>query len=665
MTWMQDARIAAVFAMALAMVAAPSARAADGPPPVEVYFRYADMSTPVLSPSGRRIAVGRAVGAGRKGLAVIDLQDLKASKVVASFTDADVFRYWWVGDDRLVYDLVDRTKGRGKETVGNALFVVGADGSDNRQLIEGMQLAFSGGRGNRLRYNHRLLDVPQDGRDEVIVGRADFDAGSDVKSVTPLRLDVTTGRTRSVAIGAPDYVTGWWFDPAGEPRVATSQRNGRLRVYWRAPGQEAWKMLTDEPELRPSYEPHTVDAAGNLYVTTSDGAGGTARLKRFDFAKNAPQPEPLVSTPGFDFYGRLLFDRQEPGKVLGVRFTTDAESVVWFEPRRKAIQETVDKKLPGRANLITCRRCAGDDAVVLVESSSDREPGEYWLYEPLKDRWQPIGRSREDVDPRRSATLDIHRIKARDGLELPVWVTTPAGGDAKKPRPAVVLLHGGPWVRGPSWEWDGEAQFLASRGYVVIEPQFRGSLGYGDDLFRASFKQWGRAMQDDVADVTQWAVKSGIADPGRICLAGASYGGYATLMGLIRHGDMYRCGIAWVAVTDPRLLFELSYSDVSEAAKAYTLRELIGDPKADAAALAAVAPVELADKLKAPLLLAFGGEDVRVPIAHGNRMRSALRAAGNEPEWLVYPTEGHGWFEEKNRYDWARRMEAFLAKHLK
>lgn len=229
-----------------------------------------------------------------------------------------------------------------------------------------------------------------------------------------------------------------------------------------------------------------------------------------------------------------------------------------------------------------------------------------------------------------------------------------------------MLVHGGPWMRGRQWGWDPMAQFLASRGYQVLEPEFRGSTGYGQALYRAGWRQWGQAMQDDVADVMQWAVKQGHADPKRACIAGASHGGYATLMGLMRHPELYRCGVAWVAVTDPRLLFEWNFdSDQADVVREIDLPRLVGDPKADAAMLDSVSPVKRAAEIKAPLLLAMGGADARVLPVHGERLNEALIAAGRPPQYVVYEGEGHGWRQLKTHVDFARRLEAFLAQHLK
>jgi dipeptidyl aminopeptidase/acylaminoacyl peptidase len=259
---------------------------------------------------------------------------------------------------------------------------------------------------------------------------------------------------------------------------------------------------------------------------------------------------------------------------------------------------------------------------------------------------------------------DFHYYTARDGHKIPAYVTQPPG-KADGPRPAVVLVHGGPWARGGDWQWDDEAQFLASRGYVVIQPEFRGSTGFGTAHFRAGWKQWGGAMQDDLADAAQWAVKQGWADPKRIGIMGASYGGYATLMGLIKHPDIFRCGVEWVGVTDLSLMFSSAMSDISQESRDYGLRTLLGDPDKDAALLSRNSPVNRAAELKQPLLMAYGAEDLRVPIEHADRLRSALGKVNPNVVSVVYRNEGHGWRHEDNRIDFWTKVEAFLDKNLK
>ena len=245
---------------------------------------------------------------------------------------------------------------------------------------------------------------------------------------------------------------------------------------------------------------------------------------------------------------------------------------------------------------------------------------------------------------------------------MPVLVTKPKG---KGPWPAVILVHGGPYVRGSEWGWTSDSQFLASRGYLVVEPEFRGSTGFGTEYFRKGWKQWGLAMQDDVTDATQWAVQKGLADPKRLVIAGASYGGYATMMGLVKEPELYRAGINWVGVTDIELMYEVGWSDFAGSDwQRFGMPRLVGDRKADKQQLDATSPLKHAARITKPVLMAYGGEDYRVPLPHGTKMRDALKKLGKVPvEWVEYQDEGHGWMLETNNYDFWKRVEAFLAKH--
>ena len=277
-----------------------------------------------------------------------------------------------------------------------------------------------------------------------------------------------------------------------------------------------------------------------------------------------------------------------------------------------------------------------------------------------------VGHSYPKIDPRRMATQKDVRYKARDGLSIPAMLTLPQGG-AHKNLPLVVLVHGGPYVRGTQWGWNPETQFLASRGYAVLEPEFRGSTGYGRKHFRAGWKQWGLAMQDDIADGAKWAIAEGYADPKRICIAGASYGGYATLMGLVNDPGLFKCGIDWLGVTDIKLLYSGHWwysSDMSNTWKQYGFPDLIGDPVKDAAQFKATSPIEQAARITQPLLLAYGGADKRVPLNHGKEFYAAVKRTNPDVEWVVYDEEGHGWRVPKNRIDFWTRVEKFLDRNI-
>lgn len=228
----------------------------------------------------------------------------------------------------------------------------------------------------------------------------------------------------------------------------------------------------------------------------------------------------------------------------------------------------------------------------------------------------------------------------------------------------VVLVHGGPFVQAKFWRWDAEVQFLAARGYAVLEPQFRGTLGFGQAYYRAGWKQWGKAMQTDIADATRWAIEEGIANPQRIAIAGASYGGYATLMGLVRNAELFRCGVAWVGVTDLDMLHTVDWDDVSSNYKKFGMPTLLGDRVRDAADLRANSPLTHSASIHQAVLLAYGGADKRVPLIHGETFRRAIQAKNSKTEWMVYRDEGHGWRVPANQIDFWNRTARFLDKHL-
>lgn len=644
--------------------------ATAAPPAAEAFFRPPDIAQAVLSPDGRRLALTTARGAQRTGLAVFDLATGKAVRA-AQFANGDVTKVHWVNDERLLFSVVDASDGSGRPAGAPGLFAVNADGQELRQLVRRIGrliVSDDGGRNARLlEWNHVLLRVPTpragEANEEVLIAEVSLD---DQHRQTPLWLNTRTGRTRAVGLELPRDTVGWLSDGHGELRVALTQRDGRRGALWRGPGRQDWQPLYESGLLDAPFTVHAVDNTGQLFVTRSQGRSGDGVLSRYDFERRAPEAKPLVLTPGFSFSGQVLAEGD--GEALGVRVVTDGESTVWFDAALKALQQETDTRFPGRINRISCRRCGRPDMVALVLSFSDRDPGRLWVYNaqpaPGEKPWRAVGRVREDVKPSEMAALDFHRIQARDGRDLPVWITRSTA--ASGPLPAVVLVHGGPWVRGNVWGWHGQAQFLASRGYVVIEPEFRGSTGYGHAHYRAGFRQWGQAMQDDVADALLWAQKQGLASD-KACIAGASYGGYSTLMGLVKHPELYRCGVSWLAVTDLELLLKGSWwvdDDTSSESRRHRLPETIGDLDKDADMIAAHSPVRQAARIRAPVMLAFGEDDRRVPLAHGKRMRDALREAGNEPVWLTYPGEGHGFGSLKNRVDFAERMAAFLARHL-
>jgi dipeptidyl aminopeptidase/acylaminoacyl peptidase len=464
-------------------------------------------------------------------------------------------------------------------------------------------------------------------------------------------------------VTGPDSTESWLLDQNGEPRIAITATANTTRIHYRDPSSGTWRVLSSSPRYVTDngMTPVGFGPDGSLYVIARTGMD-TSAIHRFDFDSGKVEPEPLVRTAGYDFDGELITTRT---RVLGLHFITDAESDEWLETGMRAIKQQVDKLLPGTINLLSVPSRA-ETPWLLVTAYSDTIPATYLLFNSKTAELKKLGSGYPAIDSRQMGHQQPVRYKARDGLDIPGLLTLPPGGK-RSGLPLILMVHGGPWVRGASWGWDAESQFLASRGYAVLEPQFRGTTGLGTKHFTAGWKQWGLAMQSDLADGARWAIAQGIADPKRICIAGASYGGYATLMGLATDPDLFKCGIDWAGVTDIELLYSDSWmvdSDMSNDWKAYGMPVLVGDPVKDAAQLKATSPIEQAARIRNPLLLAYGRQDKRVPLVHGKRFLEAVKATNRQLEWIEYPEEGHGWALPETRFDFWTRVEKFLDKQI-
>ena len=659
-------RAVVLFACALTAPAFSADAAPPAPPPIADFFDNPAFSEAILSPNGKFLAVRFSKDNKRDRLIVIDLAT-NAIKVVAQFSDRDVNQFEWVNNERLVFDSTDKTIGPGDAVYWPGLFAVNRDGSNFRQLVQvsGSFIQEHGVARNVLPANHFL--VAQKGAqtsDDVYVTnpkREGLDEAGDLKYVNLVRVNTLTGRTETVR--RPGLARGWLLDHKGEPRICVTLDKNTEAVWYLDPSSKEWRQIAAFDAYlggKDAFTPLAFAPDGTLYVLSARGRDKQA-LHTFDPRTGQISAEPLVVLADYDFSGRLITSRD---KLLGVRYLSDARATVWFDEKMKALQATIDAALPANVNLIDVPARA-EAPWVLVRSYSDRQPARYILYNLESGKFNPVGSTHERIVPARMAEQELVRITARDGLTVPAWLTGP--NSKRKNLPMVVLVHGGPYVRGNEWAWSPDSQFLASRGYAVLEPEFRGSTGFGTRHYRAGWKQWGLKMQDDIADATKWAIAQGIADPKRICIAGASYGGYATLMGLVNDPALYKCGINWVGVTDINLLYTGHWSftsDMSSAYLKYGAPTLIGDPEKDAAQLRATSPLLLAARITQPLLLAYGGADRRVPLYHGKKFLEALKEHNPNVEWVVYEEEGHGWSLPKNRIDFWGRVEKFLQRQI-
>jgi dipeptidyl aminopeptidase/acylaminoacyl peptidase len=646
---------------------APRPAPAPARAPIEAFFANPVLAAPQLSPSGKYIALRASKQGSREYLVVVDLATDKTT-VVAAYGNVDVARFQWVNDDRLLYDVTDKRLPPSSHDFANGLFAVNRDGSRAMQLADRNGYTPEGETGTRLPPRkllpwHTFMLRQRGAQDSeyVYVESVRYDAVGRERQANLLRLNTLTGQASTVP--GPDATASWMLDQNGEPRIATTESGNTATIHYRDPASGQWRVLSSSARFVGDVplSPVGFGPDGTLYVAAHAGSD-TSALHSFNLGTGKIDPEPLVRTAGYDFSGELISTRS---KLLGVHLVTDAESDEWLDADMRRTQLQVDKLLPGTINLLSVASRA-QTPWVLVTSFSDTIPATYLVYNSSTGEVKKIGASYPAIDSRQMGRQQPVRYKARDGMEIPGLLTLPPGG-RRGALPLVLLVHGGPFVHGASWGWDPESQFLASRGYAVLEPAFRGSTGLGTRHFAAGWKQWGLAMQDDLADGARWAIAQGIADPKRICIAGASYGGYATLMGLAKDPGLYKCGIDWLGVTDINLLYTGTWhddSDLSDAWKAYGMPVLVGDPVKDAAQLKATSPIEQAARIKQPLLLAYGRQDQRVPISHGKRFLAAVKQTNPNVEWVEYPEEGHGWAVPETRIDFWTRVESFLDRQI-
>jgi dipeptidyl aminopeptidase/acylaminoacyl peptidase len=631
--------------LAGAVLLHPAQAASTGaPPPIASFFENAQFGDAELSPSGKYLAVRIGNKDRRDVLGVVDLSD-NSVKAVGNFSDADIGQFAWVNDNRLVFTATDKDLAPGDMRYAPGLFAINRDGSGFRQLAmrNGKPFVTNGSplfSRDLLPWHTYLLD--QEGAqdsDEIYVEDRKYDRYTFLYS-SLLRVNTVTGRTLAT-VERPGDSRMWMLDYQGQPRLTITVENGTSSVYYRDPATKAWRKLTDFEAYTgrgQGFRPLAFGPDGTLYVVTNRNSD-TSQLYTYDLANNKLADHPLAAIEGHDFSGRLIMNKN---RLLGIRHLSDAMGTTWLDADMKAVQDKVDHMLPNTVNLLDVP-ARSETPWVLVTAFADIWPQRTMLYNRDTGKLTMVGESHPAIDPNQMARMQMLSYKTRDGLVIPAALTLPQGGG--KNLPMVVLVHGGPWVRGNQWHWDPQVQFLASRGYAVLQPEFRGSTGYGRRLFQAGWKQWGLKMQDDVADSTRWAIAQGIADPKRICIAGASYGGYAALMGLVNDPGLYKCGIEWAGVTDINLMYDGGWfyvSDMNSDYKRYGMPQLIGDQVQDAQQLQATSPLAQAARITQPLLLGHGSADRRVPLQHGTQFYQAVKQTNPNVEWVQYEEEGHG-----------------------
>ena len=639
--------------LAAALFAASASYAADDKLPIETFFKLSQYSAMVISPDGLHIAALAPVN-GRQNLVILDLDHRKGIPVT-HLDNKDIVEVFWLNDKRLMAR-TGRLGTRQDDIRGGGLYAVDADGSNERRVIEGGDEVARDSEfwvWHGLDYVRRIPDT-----DDVIAQETVYEQYKASPGAL-FRINTRTGRRTMISGTKPDGGDGeeWVVDGKGVARALSVSSNKRERIWYRAGEDAPWQKLDEFATLAAdAWAPLAVaEDDKTLYVSSRRGRDKGA-IMRYDPVKKE-FGEVVAAHPQVDL-SRLIDPRD---KLLGVRYNADKFGTAWLDPELAAVQVAMDKALPSTVNILSF---SDDHQRFVVTAFSDVLPGSFYYFDRKTGKLEWLADQRPWIDPKKMSPMTPVRYKARDGMEIPAYLTIPKGSSGKN-LPLVAVIHGGPWVDGDGWYFDPEVQFLASRGYAVLQPNYRGTTRYGWKHYSSSFKQWGLTMQDDIADGVQWAIDQGIVDAKRVCIYGGSYGGYATMMGLAKTPDLYKCGVNYVGVTDLDLFLNASWSDFAYSAWLKNeMKDIFGDGTADHDRLRATSPVELAARIKAPVLMAYGAADVRVVPEHGWRMKAAMEKVGQHPEWMIADGEGHGYRDLQNQVMFYGAMEKFLDKYI-
>ncbi len=606
---------------------------------LEDFFRNAESSSYRLSPDGHNLAY-LAPYCDRMNLFVRSIAadgQLGAPIRLTSETDRSLGGYLWADNERLIY-----AKDEGGDE-NYHLFGIRRDGSDERD--------YTNIPGVRAGIIDDLPEVP--GQILIEMNRRNPEA------FDPYRLDLDTGELTLLAENPGNY-QGWTTDHEGRLRVVYAIVDGvNTQILYRDhEGEDFRPVLTTNFRENVCYSLFTPD---NKMVWGVSNRGRDKNALVLIDPATAEEREVLFEQERYDV-DALTYSRKRQC-LLGAFCAGHREPVRhYFDETAREQRARLEKHFPGRQiGLVDTDR---DEVRCIVLVAGDRTRGAYYFYDRESDHMELLA----EVAPwlPESEMVPMHPVTftTRDGLLIEAYLSLPPGVELNAidaPLPVIVNPHGGPWTR-DDWGFSSEVQFLCSRGYAVFQLNFRGSTGYGREFLEKSYKQWGLAMQDDITDGVHWLIDSGIADPKRIAIYGASYGGYATLAGACFTPDLYCCAIDYVGVSN--LLTFLQTIPPYWRSMLEMMYEQVGHPERDRAQLEATSPALNADAIRCPLFIAQGANDPRVNKDESDQMVSALRSRGVEVEYMVKDNEGHGFANQENRFDFYRAVERFLENHM-
>ncbi|WP_254606314.1 alpha/beta hydrolase family protein [Sphingomonas bacterium] len=619
-----------------------------------------------LSPGGKRIAILRATAGASSGVYVYDVAAASEKLVMTSSGRPDqIVDCSWITDARLLCQVAAVTSANGLQLSLTRLFAMNADGGDLKEVSAerrsgDLGLGQSGG---------GVIDWLADGSGAVLVTRAvseQYSTGTLLAShrsgVGVEQIDTTSLQHRQIeppAAGAIDYLS----DGHGTVRVmgvAAAADNGymlgRVAFRYRQPGGRGWQPLSTVTVTSTGdrgFEPYAVDRDLNAAYGFDD-AGGRQGLYRVSLDGSGKR-ELVLANPRVDVDELLTIGRQR--RVVGASFATDKRENVFFDPELKTLGASLGRALP-TTPIITFVDASADEKQLVLFAGSDSDPGRYYLYDKPSRHLAEIMAVRPGLADVRLASVRPVTFKAADGTDIPAYLTLPPGSDGPgipKGLPAIVMPHGGPSAR-DEWGFDWLSQFFASRGYAVLQPNYRGSSGYGSAWFQKNgFQSWRTAI-GDVNDAGRYLLASGIAAPGKLAIVGWSYGGYAALQSAALDPDLFKAIVAVAPVTDLETL--------RGQYRYYTNYRIVDAQIGHGPEVRAGSPAQNADRIKAPVLMFHGDLDTNVGVGESRLMASRLRGAGRRVDYVEYKGLTHQLDDADVRADLLGKSDAFLRRSL-
>lgn len=647
---------AAALCLCLAMAAF-----ADDRVPLEHFARLPEYKQPKISPTGKYLAVIAPVEE-QDSLVIIQLSATRISAILQFVRNAEVLDFYWANDDRVICTFGSRVPGRGAlvYTAGE-IYAMDADGKKKKSIF-GYRSGLESRVDSRIKEAKPInaaglvIDPLHDDRSNILIAAYPF-AGRTLAEVAPTiyKVNVYTGARKKQG-PVPFRSFNYLVDRAGTVRAANSfDRELNTSVLYRDADDSDLAVMVTLSAPKSDATLLDMDAAGErIYV--SDSRDGKPRgVSLYD--PRTGSIERLWSDDAYDVLD-LVWSADEES-VIGVTYYGDKLRYAFFDesdPDARLIM-SIQRTFAGKEIEVMSRTRDGTKSIVRVGSAS--EPSDYYVFDSEKRNMNLLLGSRSWIIPAQMSPASHFEINARDGQTLRAYLTTPVNSDGGG-LPLVVMPHGGPYGVRDRFDFDPEVQVLASRGYAVLQVNFRGSGGYGPAFEKAGYRHWGTDIQDDIADATRWAIDEGHADAKRICIAGASFGGYSALMSVVRYPELYRCAIGEIGVYDLPLMYEEGDIPESKLGIEY-LQTAIGTDEAE---LIRQSPSRNADSIKASVFILYGEHDERAPPAQSSSLMEAMDRAGKPYELFVMRDEGHSFVSERTRLERYSQILRFLDKNI-